>query len=145
MGDTPNEHGLRAVVDDGRESIWNDSYAVVKAGVGYRWHVARRWNHRLQVHVSNILDEVYTYGSGGTGSAPGICFHVRPDVLGRVLPLLQAARTSCPAQHLTRHRPGACCAVAQDGLDVVQVRCEFDPPGPRGDKIRPVMFEKSLL
>jgi len=69
IGDTPNENGLRAVVDDGRESIWNDSYELVDASISYRWKMGRRYGHKLQLNVSNLLDERYTYGSAGQGPA----------------------------------------------------------------------------
>lgn len=74
IGDSPDEHGLRAVVDDGRESIWNDSYEVVEAGVSYRWRVGRRWNHRVQLNATNLFDEVYTYGSAGQGPKRAFIF-----------------------------------------------------------------------
>ncbi len=58
-------------VDDGRESIYNEAFHVVDAGIGYRWKTHRRYNHRLQLNVSNVLDELYTFGSGGQGARIG--------------------------------------------------------------------------
>ncbi|WP_438481916.1 TonB-dependent siderophore receptor [Oleiharenicola lentus] len=54
-------------VDDGRESIYNSAYDVVEAGIGYKWKTARRYSHKVQFNMSNILDERYTYGSTGQG------------------------------------------------------------------------------
>ncbi len=71
VGDIPSENGLRAVVDDGRESIWNDSYELVDASVSYRWKVGRRYSHKFQLNVSNLFDVRYTYGSAGQGPARG--------------------------------------------------------------------------
>lgn len=58
-------------VDDGRESIFNEAFHVVDAGIGYRWKTSARRTHRLQVNVTNLLDEVYTFGSGGQGQGTG--------------------------------------------------------------------------
>jgi len=69
IGDTPAENGLRAVVDDGRESIWNDAYSLMDASVSYRWKMGRRYSHKIQLNGSNLLDERYTYGSAGQGPA----------------------------------------------------------------------------
>ncbi|WP_221029092.1 TonB-dependent siderophore receptor [Actomonas aquatica] len=57
-----------ARVDDGRESIFNDSYGIFEAGVGYSWRThERRYRHKVQLNVRNLSDEVYTYGSAGPG------------------------------------------------------------------------------
>ncbi|OAM87369.1 TonB-dependent receptor [Termitidicoccus mucosus] len=58
-------------VDDGRDTLWNGSYQLFDASIGYRWKVARRFTHKVQLNVSNILDEKYTYGSAGHGPARG--------------------------------------------------------------------------
>lgn len=58
-------------VDDGRESIFNEAFHVVDAGVGYRWKTAARYTHRLQLNVTNVFDEVYTFGSAGQGQGTG--------------------------------------------------------------------------
>lgn len=71
IGDTPDEHGLRAIVNDGRDTISNDAYDLFEAGIGYRWKTNRRFNHRVQLNVSNLLDERYTYGSTGQGAGRG--------------------------------------------------------------------------
>jgi iron complex outermembrane receptor protein len=55
-------------VDDGRESITNDPYHLVDAGVGYRWKTNRA-NHRVQLNLTNLFDEVYTFGSSGLGAS----------------------------------------------------------------------------
>ncbi|HRE08032.1 MAG TPA: TonB-dependent receptor [Opitutaceae bacterium] len=58
-------------VDDGRESIFNDAYDVVEAGLGYKWRTGgRRYSHKIQVNASNLFDIRYTYGS--TGQGPGL-------------------------------------------------------------------------
>lgn len=58
-------------VDDGREAIFNDAFHVVDAGIGYRWKTAARYMHRLQLNVTNVFDEVYTFGSAGQGQGTG--------------------------------------------------------------------------
>lgn len=61
-------------VDDGREAIYNDAFQVFDAGVGYRWKTSKRYNHRVQFNVTNLLDEVYTFGSAGQGQNTGYSF-----------------------------------------------------------------------
>ncbi|HEY0946355.1 MAG TPA: TonB-dependent receptor [Opitutaceae bacterium] len=61
-------------VDDGRESIYNDAYDVVEAGLGYKWKTSNRFNHKIQVNVTNIWDVRYTYGSTGQGPGRGYVF-----------------------------------------------------------------------
>jgi len=63
-----------ARVDDGRESIYNAAYDLVEAGVGYKWKASRRYNHKVQVNMSNILDKQYTYGSTGQGLGQAVVF-----------------------------------------------------------------------
>lgn len=58
-------------VDDGRESIYNDAFSVVDVGMGYRWRTASRYQHKLQLNVTNLFDEDYTFGSGGQGQGTG--------------------------------------------------------------------------
>jgi len=52
---------------DGRESIYNPSYELFEAGIGYSWRTAKRFRHKLQLNIRNLLDEQYTYGSNGQG------------------------------------------------------------------------------
>jgi outer membrane receptor protein involved in Fe transport len=58
---------LRINVDDGREQVWNQSHTLWDLGIGYRFKVARRYNHKFQLNISNALDKIYTYGAGGQG------------------------------------------------------------------------------
>src|SRR5690606_12251758 len=60
-------------IDDGRESVFNDAYHVIDAGVGSTWKThSGRTTHRTQVNVSNLLDERYTYGSAGQGQGTNV-------------------------------------------------------------------------
>ncbi|PTX96651.1 TonB-dependent receptor [Opitutus sp. ER46] len=54
-------------VDDGRETVFNNAYEVVDAGIGYKWKDARKHAHRAQLNVGNVFDKRYTYGSTGQG------------------------------------------------------------------------------
>lgn len=56
-----------ARVDDGRESVFNNAYEVVDAGIGYKWKISKRYAQRVQLNVGNVLDRRYTYGSTGQG------------------------------------------------------------------------------
>ncbi|MGH7995898.1 MAG: TonB-dependent siderophore receptor [Opitutaceae bacterium] len=58
-------------VDDGREDIYNDPYALVGIGAGYTWK-AGGFTHEVEFNVRNLLNRVYTYGSGAPGSPFGI-------------------------------------------------------------------------
>ena len=58
-------------VDDGRESIRNAAYGVVEVGAGYRWR-HDRYLHKVQMNLSNLLDQRYTYGSSGQGDRLGL-------------------------------------------------------------------------
>jgi iron complex outermembrane recepter protein len=59
-------------VDDGRESIYNDAYRVVDFGIGYRFRSGdRKLRHRIQLNLTNLLDERYTFGSAGQGQSRG--------------------------------------------------------------------------
>lgn len=63
----------RVRVDDGRESVFNDAYDVVEAGLGYKWRRGR-FRHKVQVNATNLFDVVYTYGSTGQGPGAGYVF-----------------------------------------------------------------------
>jgi outer membrane receptor protein involved in Fe transport len=54
------------LVSNGRGSVYNEAYFAVDAGVGYRWE-SGKLRHRVQLNLTNLTDEKYTYGS----SAPG--------------------------------------------------------------------------
>ena len=58
-------------VDDGRENNYNAPYAVFDAGLGYIWKWGK-FNHKVQVNVTNLLNRRYTWGSG----VPGLPFQV---------------------------------------------------------------------
>jgi outer membrane receptor protein involved in Fe transport len=58
-------------VDDGRESIFNDPFHVVDVGASYSWRTGDRYRHKLQLNLTNVLDEVYTFGSAGQGQRVG--------------------------------------------------------------------------
>lgn len=60
-------------VDDGRESIYNQAYDVVDAGLGYKWKTGK-YRHKVQVNVQNLWDIRYTYGSTGQGPGLGYTF-----------------------------------------------------------------------
>lgn len=62
-----------ARVDDGRESIYNRTYDVVEAGIGYRWKTGR-FAHKLQANATNLWDIRYTYGSTGHGAGRNYLF-----------------------------------------------------------------------
>lgn len=53
-------------VDDGRESVANAPYAVLDAGIGYKFKVGR-YRQKIQLNAGNVLDRRYTFGSGGQG------------------------------------------------------------------------------
>lgn len=53
-------------VNDGRDAVFNDPYAVVDAGIGYRFKVKGHKN-QIQVNAKNILNRRYTYGSASEG------------------------------------------------------------------------------
>jgi iron complex outermembrane recepter protein len=53
-------------VDDGRESVYNAPYAVVDAGVGYKFKRGG-YRQKIQLNAGNILDRRYTFGSAGQG------------------------------------------------------------------------------
>lgn len=72
--DTGQPNTLSVRVPDGREKIYNDAFQTVDAGIGYRWKTSKRYNHRVQFNVTNLLDEVYTFGSAGQGQNTGYSF-----------------------------------------------------------------------
>jgi iron complex outermembrane receptor protein len=53
-------------VDDGRESVTNAPYAVVDAGIGYKFKRGG-YRQKIQLNAGNIFDRRYTFGSGGQG------------------------------------------------------------------------------
>lgn len=53
-------------VDDGRESVVNSPYAVVDAGIGYKFKRGG-YRQKIQLNAGNILDRRYTFGSAGQG------------------------------------------------------------------------------
>lgn len=53
-------------VDDGRESVANAPYAVVDAGLGYKFKRGG-YRQKIQVNAGNVLDRRYTFGSAGQG------------------------------------------------------------------------------
>ncbi len=58
-------------VDDGRESIFNDAFEVVDVGASYSWRTAEKYRHKLQLNLTNVFDERYTFGSAGQGQQFG--------------------------------------------------------------------------
>ncbi len=64
-------------VDDGRESVFNAPYAVVDAGIGYKFKRGG-YRQKIQVNAGNILDRRYTFGSAGQGERQS--FSVTYDV-----------------------------------------------------------------
>lgn len=62
-------------VDDGRDSIYNQPFHVLDVGAGYKFRLGnRRFRHKVQVNLTNLFDEFYTYGSGGLGPRRGVTF-----------------------------------------------------------------------
>lgn len=53
-------------VDDGRESVYNAPYAVVDAGIGYKF-MRGGYRQKIQLNTGNVLDRRYTFGSAGQG------------------------------------------------------------------------------
>ncbi len=53
-------------VDDGRESVTNAPYAVVDAGIGYKFKRGG-YRQKIQLNAGNVLDRRYTFGSAGQG------------------------------------------------------------------------------
>ncbi len=66
----PNER-ITVRVDDGRESIFNQAFEVVDVGASYSWRTASKYRHKLQLNLTNIFDERYTFGSAGQGQRFG--------------------------------------------------------------------------
>jgi len=40
-------------------------------GASYSWRTARKYRHKIQLNLTNVLDEVYTFGSAGQGQRVG--------------------------------------------------------------------------
>lgn len=60
-------------VDDGRESVYNAPYAVVDAGIGYKFKLGG-YRQKVQVNCGNLLDRRYTFGSAGQGDRRSVSF-----------------------------------------------------------------------
>ncbi|OAM91016.1 hypothetical protein AW736_05110 [Termitidicoccus mucosus] len=58
---------------DGRETIYNPTYRLFEAGVGYSWKTGRT-RHKIQLNVRNLFDEIYTYGANAPGAERNFVF-----------------------------------------------------------------------
>lgn len=69
--DAPND--VVIYLPDGRETIYNPTYRLLEASIGYTWKIGRT-RHKIQVNCRNLLNETYTYGANAPGAERNYVF-----------------------------------------------------------------------